>query len=198
MNPYTQEVLTMIAKVRTRLRNWLLAAFVHTNSLPATVRRLALVLSLRLAPMFGGATTSNAQLGKVTVSYWNAAPSPDAWTAIPNIRTVNGMSITKNEEDSTDMDSSAAEFIPGLAVGDMLEFTAIANSTTVPLFEGWVNASPVANIDLRFAFPAPASLTRYLSVAPLHVGNPTLTRGGIWECTFRGRISGGISSTPSH
>lgn len=145
----------------------------------------------------GGAGSSQAQIGAgVSLSYWNTAASPDAWALLGNVRSIQGVGTKKPEVDSTTLDSTAVERIGGLPDGQEVSITVTTTATAMTLFEGWIAGT--SNIDLKLIFPTPATSTRYFTIAPLGFDHGTIQPSGLCEIVVTGRISGAISSTPSH
>lgn len=145
------------------------------------------------------ADSTNAQIGvTATLSYWNTAASPDAWAELGQIRQITGIGVTKAEVDSTTLDSDAVEYIGGLASGDQVSITLTSGSANgnLDLITGWVDGT--TEIDFKIALAAPATETRYFSLTPLHYDFGTIAPSGLIEPVFSGRITGGISATPSH
>jgi hypothetical protein len=171
--------------------------------LPRFVRTLAGEQASALVQMFGlhlfagGATSANAQIGsRTTLSYWSLLATPDAWVAIPNIQSMGPLGATKPEVDSTDLDSLAVERIGGLKDGDEFPITAIANQVTQPLFEKFQNDA--LNIDFRMTFPAPLSRSLYFTWTPLHLDYGTIEPSGLVTVNNNGRLSGDITTVPTH
>lgn len=145
------------------------------------------------------ADSTNAQIGsKSTLAYWNTALSPDAWSLIPNITVMGAIGASKPEVIATDLDSDQVDRISGLRDGDEFTFTCVDNVTTIAIIEGFFNASPPVNVDFRVTRPAPASRTRYFTVAPLGISEGETTPDGLQTLMFRGRITRNSSATPSH
>lgn len=145
------------------------------------------------------ADTSNAQIGsKATLAWWDTALSPDAWHLIPNITVMGAIGAQKPEVVCTDLDSNQVDRIPGLNDGDEFTFTCVQNTVTMPIIEGFFNASPPVNVDFRVQRPSPLGTSRYFTVAPLGIAEGETTPDGLQTMMFRGRITRNSSATPSH
>lgn len=145
------------------------------------------------------ADSTTAQIGAtVDLAYWNTALSPDAWSDLGQIRSINGVGVTKPEIDSTTLDSTAVQYIGGLQDGDncTVVFTTGAANTNIDRIKGWVDGT--TGIDFRITINAPATETLYFSITPLHYDFGNIQPNNLLEMSFSGRISGGISATPSH
>lgn len=145
------------------------------------------------------AGTTNAQIGAgVTLSYWDTAVSPDAFTALGQIRSISGVGVGKPEVDSTTLESAAVERISGLPDGKQVSivFTSGASNGNLDLIRGWVNGT--TNIDLKLAIPAPATETLYFTLVPLDYDLGSIEPSGLIEMTLMGRITGTVSATSSH
>lgn len=180
-----------------RVRNLFIDAS-QVRKLPRRARSFALWLGLRVSPMFGGATSANSQHGSLaTLHFWDVSLSPDAWTKFGQVRRFGVLGVDRPEVDVTDLDSTGVERIGGLADGREITIEIYANTTTMPQIESLFSAN--ATIDLKATFPAPLSLTRYFSIAPLGIDQPGQVEPNTpLMVSLRGRISGSISSTPSH
>lgn len=184
--------------VKDRILHWLLQVH-RTKVLPSFLRRFAFNLALRLAPIGGAATSANAQHGsQVKLAFWDVALSPDAWADYGNVRSITGVGEDKTEIDSTDLNSFAMERIGGLADGKEVNILCVCNTVSLAQIEAQVNASPPSNFDLRLTFPAPLSVIRYFTLTPLGREIGTIQANSLIEVTYRGRISGAISSVASH
>ncbi len=145
------------------------------------------------------ADSTTAQIGAtVDLAFWDTAVSPDAWADLGQVRSINGVGVTKQEVDSTTLDSTAVERIGGLPDGDevTITFTTGATNTHIDRTLGWANGT--TSIDFKLTINAPATETLYFSVFPLHMGIPTIQPNDLLEIEFSGRITGGLSATPSH
>lgn len=144
------------------------------------------------------ATSSTAQTGSLTqLWYWNTAASPDAWARLTVIKSVGDIGQDRTEVEVSDLDSTAVERIGGLADGREITIEVYANSTTLPLMKTLFDGN--VNIDLKIIIPTPAGITYYFTLTPLGVNLPgTVEPNAPLMASLRGRISGSISTTPSH
>lgn len=145
------------------------------------------------------ADSTTAQIGAtVDLAYWNTALSPDAYSDLGQIRSINGVGVTKPEVDSTTLDSTAMEYIGGLENGDTctIVFTTGAANTNIDRIRGWLTAA--VEVDFRLTANSPATEVLYFSVTPLHFDLGNIQPNNLLELTFSGRITGGISATDPH
>jgi hypothetical protein len=145
----------------------------------------------------GGAGSSQAQIGAgVALSYWDTVNSPNAYASIGNVRSISNVGTKKTEVNSTTLDSTAEEFIGGLATGEEISITVTTTSAAMSLAELWTSGT--SNKDLKLVWPSPASVTRYFSIAPLGFKHSDIQPSGLLEFTIMGRISGAITSVNPH
>lgn len=145
------------------------------------------------------ANTTNAQIGiTVDLAYWNTAVSPDAWADLGQIRSVSGIGITRPRVNTTTLDSTAEDYIPGLQDGKefSIVFTTGATNTNIDRLLTW--GASADNIDFKLTINAPATETLYFSGASIAWEIPTISPGALVEITATGQITGSISATPSH
>lgn len=143
------------------------------------------------------ADSTNAQIGSQTKLYfWDTSLSPDAYGQLVNVRQFGEIGSDSPEVDSTDLDSTGVQRIPGLPDGKEISILSVANSTTLPKIESIFDAG--LNIDIKAVFPAPMSTTRYFAFTPLGFAINTVTPSGLIEVTLRGRISGSITTVDPH
>lgn len=145
------------------------------------------------------ADSTTAQIGAtVDLAFWDTSLSPDAWTDLGQIRSINGVGVTKSEVDSTTLDSTAVERIGGLPDGDQVTivFTTGAANTHVDQIIAWVDGT--SEVDYKITLGTPATEVLYWSLIPLHYDLGTIQPSNLVEISLQGRITGGISATPSH
>lgn len=144
------------------------------------------------------ATSSTSQIGSLTtLHFWSTAASPDAWVKFGQVKGFGTLGQDRSEVDVTDLDSTAVERIGGLADGREITIEIYANTTTLPQIEALFALN--ANVDMKATFPAPLTSVRYFTLTPLGIDQPgQVDPNTPLMATLRGRISGSISSTPSH
>ena len=146
------------------------------------------------------ADSTTAQIGAtVDLAYWDTVvASPPAWADLGQIRSIAGVGVTKPEVDSTTLDSTSVERISGLSDGDQVTivFTTGATNTNIDRIKGWVDGT--SEVDYKLTINSPATETLYFSIIPLHYDFGTIQPSNLVEISFQGRVTGGISATPSH
>lgn len=145
------------------------------------------------------ADTTNAQIGNtVDLHFWDTSVSPDAYTELGEIRSINGIGITRPRVNSSTLDSTSEEYIPGLPDGKeaSIVFTTGAANTIIDRLRGWGSSS--SNVDYKLIINAPATETLYFSLASVAWELGSITPGGLIEITATGQITGDISATDPH
>lgn len=144
------------------------------------------------------ADTTNAQIGsQVTFAIWDTViSSPPAWVDVGKVRSINGYGEDLPEVDSTTLDSTAVERIPGLPDGTEMTIVYTMTASTLALLEA-VDAAKV-NFDARMVFPAPASTTRYFGLTPRGFDMGSITPSGLIEITQKGRRTGAATTVNPH
>jgi hypothetical protein len=145
------------------------------------------------------ADSTNAQIGAtVDLYYWDTSVSPDAYTALGQIRSISGIGVDKPEVDSTTLDSTAVERIGGLPDGKQasIVFTSGVSNGNLDKIRGWVAGT--SEVDLKLVIGAPATETLYFSIIPLGYDLGTIQPNNLIEVTLTGRITGDIVATDPH
>ena len=108
---------------------------------------------------------TSAVLGKLSTLQLGSGASPQVYTTIAEVLSVSEIGSTNPEINVTNLDSTAQEYIPGLADGTTVEFemnwvagnasqqalrTAVANGSTINLRMVWTQVSPntIAQFDI--------------------------------------------------
>jgi len=143
------------------------------------------------------ADTSNAQIGsKTKIYYWDKTKSPAEYTAFPNVRSFGELKATKPRVGSTDLDSNAEEYIPGLGDGQPNTLTCVDNTVTRPLLKGFYDDGE--NIDIKMLDPAPSSQSLYCSLTPLELSFGTIEAGALRVVSLGFSVSGDITDEDPH
>lgn len=148
----------------------------------------------------GGADETEAAIGAgATLSYWNTVVSPPAWAVLGPVRNLQGVGQTNPEVNSTTLDSTSEEYLAGLPNGETFSCVVTTNPTNKPLIRGWIQAKTPIDFKLQYNDDLfDSGDDDYFTVTPLHFDGGQIQPSGLMETTFSGRISGDISSTPSH
>lgn len=142
------------------------------------------------------ADRNNAQIGAgVQLLYWDEVTSPNVYSALGKVRSINGIGVSRPEVGSTTLESTAEERIAGLPDGKQV---TIVLTTTGPAIELVELFRDLDVVDLKLVIPAPATKTRYFSIVPLDDDLGTITANALQEITIQGRITGAIASTDPH
>lgn len=188
-----QRIVSYVALLLMRFYAWTRPVKQYRFMRPLlALRSLALWGAFTLAPISGAADSTNAQIGAGTTLSYSTDASPVGYTAIPNIRSFGEIGSDRPETDSTDLDSEAIERIGGLPDGKEFTITAVANTVTEPLFEGFYDDGD--NVHFKMTSPAPLSRSRYFDATPLGVNYGTVESSGLRVIISRWRISGAITS----
>ena len=108
---------------------------------------------------------TSAVLGKLSTMQLGDGSSPQVYTTIAEVLRVSDIGSTNPEINVTNLDSTAQEYIPGLADGATVEFemnwvagnaqqqalrTAVANGSTINVRMVWTQVSPntIAKFDI--------------------------------------------------
>jgi hypothetical protein len=133
------------------------------------------------------ADSTNSQIGSgVTLAYWGGSPA--TYTDLGPVRSINGIGVTNPEVDSTTLSSSIEETIAGLPKGKTVTIVFTTSNANHDVVEAFATAK--APVQLRVAFPAPLTKTRYFTITPLDFDEGTITPSGLLEMTLQGRITG--------
>lgn len=170
-----------------------------TRLVPLSVRMLFLRAALRLSPICGGATQANAQIGAGTqVFFWDdLISSPPAYVELGKYRQLtNILGAEIPEVDSTTLDSTEQEFIPGLPIG--MEFSVVTTFTAAALANFEAIKAANENIDMKVVVPSPTNQTRYFTATPRGFNSGTTAPSTLKEITGNFRRTGATSTVDPH
>lgn len=137
---------------------------------------------------------TEAQIGYGTLLKLGNDASPQSYTTIAEVKSINGFGFTGNEVEATHMESpnGYTEFVAGLKTGDVM--TVLLNmirSNAIQTKTVW-DAGLRRDFELNF----PSTLPDYdFSAVPLGWHPIGITPGGILEIEVTMRITGAITGS---
>jgi len=137
---------------------------------------------------------TEAQIAYLTLLKMGDGSSPETFTTIAEVKSINGFGFTASEVNATHMESPNGyeEFVAGLKTGDTMTIRLNGIRSNMLLTKAVWDAGLRKNFELNL----PSTLPDYdFALIPLAWHTGDLTPSGLVEVECTGRITGAISGS---